>query len=145
VLFYFLFSWQLPTEGVAQFWPSRPIRLVPLSSDGFADTPARMFAPRLSGALGKLVFVDNKPGAGAGPTRSPSPPPDRYNLLLSGTPHVVSQWLCKNMPYDVLKDFAPVALVASGPYSRFTTARRRSCGLQTMSCGAAPSRTRMTC
>jgi tripartite-type tricarboxylate transporter receptor subunit TctC len=107
------------TEGVAQSWPARPIRLVvPLSPGGFADTPARMLAPRLSNALGRQVFVENKPGAGGtiGADSIAKSPPDGYNLLLTGTPHVVAPWLYKSMPYDALKDFAPIALVASGPY-----------------------------
>jgi tripartite-type tricarboxylate transporter receptor subunit TctC len=109
----------ITTQVVAQSWPSRPIRLVvPLSPGGFADTPARMLAPRLSHALGKQVFVENKPGAGGtlGADAVAKSPPDGYNLLLTGTPHVVAPWLYKNMPYDALKDFAPIALVASGPY-----------------------------
>jgi tripartite-type tricarboxylate transporter receptor subunit TctC len=64
------------------------------------------------------VFVENKPGAGGtlGADSVAKSPPDGYNLLLTGTPHVVAPWLYKNMPYDALKDFAPIALVASGPY-----------------------------
>jgi tripartite-type tricarboxylate transporter receptor subunit TctC len=107
------------TQVIAQSWPSRPIRLVvPLSPGGFADTPARMLAPRLSNALGRQVFVENKPGAGGtiGADSVAKSPPDGYNLLLTGTPHVVAPWLYKSMPYDALKDFAPIALVASGPY-----------------------------
>ena len=107
------------SEGVAQSWPARPIRLVvPLSPGGFADTPARMLAPRLSNALGRQVFVENKPGAGGtiGADSIATSPPDGYSLLLTGTPHVVAPWLYKSMPYDALKDFAPIALVASGPY-----------------------------
>ena len=106
-------------QGIAQSWPSRPIRLVvPLSPGGFADTPARMLAPRLSSALGRQVFVENKPGAGGtiGADFVAKSPADGYNILLTGTPHVISPWLYKTMPYDALKDFAPVALVASGPY-----------------------------
>ena len=109
----------LATHGIAQSWPSRPIRLVvPLSPGGFADTPARLLAPRLSSALGKQVYVENRPGAGGtiGADSVAKSPPDGYNLLLTGTPHVISPWLYKNMPYDALGDFAPVALVASGPY-----------------------------
>jgi tripartite-type tricarboxylate transporter receptor subunit TctC len=95
----------------------RPIRLVPLSPGGFAETPAHMLAPRLSGALGKQVLVENKPGAGGtlGADSVAKSPPDGDNLLLTGTRYVVSPWLYKNMPYDALKDFAPVARWRAGP------------------------------
>jgi tripartite-type tricarboxylate transporter receptor subunit TctC len=109
----------LANQGLAQSWPSRAIRLVvPLSPGGFADTPARMLAPRLSSALGRQVYVENKPGAGGtiGADSVAKSPPDGYNLLLTGTPHVVAPWLYKSMPYDALKDFNHFALVASGPY-----------------------------
>ena len=53
------------TAAFAQDYPSRPVRLVvPLSPGGFADTPTRILAPRLSEQLGKQFFVENKPGAG---------------------------------------------------------------------------------
>jgi tripartite-type tricarboxylate transporter receptor subunit TctC len=103
----------------AQGWPGRPVRVVvPLSPGGFADVPARIVAPRLSTALGQQVFVENKPGAGGtiGADFVAKSKPDGYTLLWTGTPHVISAWLYKNLPYDTLKDFAPVALVASGPY-----------------------------
>jgi tripartite-type tricarboxylate transporter receptor subunit TctC len=106
-------------DATAQSWPQRPIRLVvPLSPGGFADTPARLLAPRLSSALGRQVFVENKPGAGStiGANEVAKSPPDGYNLLLTGTPHVISPWLYRNMPYDALRDFNHFALVASGPY-----------------------------
>lgn len=103
----------------AQTYPSRPIRLiVPLAAGGFADTPARMLAPRLANALGKPVIVENRPGAGStiGADAVAKSAPDGHTLLLTGTPHVIASWLYKSLPYDTLKDFAPVALVASGPY-----------------------------
>jgi tripartite-type tricarboxylate transporter receptor subunit TctC len=80
--------------------------------------PARVIAPRLSEALGHTVFVENKPGAGAtiGTDFVAKSKPDGYTLLFTGTPHVISPALYKNLPYDPLKDFAPVMLVASGPY-----------------------------
>jgi tripartite-type tricarboxylate transporter receptor subunit TctC len=80
--------------------------------------PARIIAPRLSEALGQTVFVENKPGAGAtiGTEFVAKSKPDGYTLLFTGTPHVISQALYKNLPYDPLKDFASVMLVASGPY-----------------------------
>jgi tripartite-type tricarboxylate transporter receptor subunit TctC len=106
-------------EAVAQAYPNRPVRMVvPLSPGGFADVPARVIAPRLSEALGQTVFVENKPGAGAtiGTDFVAKSKPDGYTLLFTGTPHVISPALYKNLPYDPLKDFAPVMLVASGPY-----------------------------
>ena len=106
-------------NALAQPYPSRPVRMVvPLSAGGFADVPARIIAPRLSEALGQTVFVENKPGAGAtiGTEFVARSKPDGYTLLFTGTPHVISPALYKNLPYDPLKDFAPVMLVASGPY-----------------------------
>jgi tripartite-type tricarboxylate transporter receptor subunit TctC len=104
----------------AQPYPSRPVRIVvPLSPGGFADTPARMLAPRLSEQLGRQFFVENKPGAGGtiGADFVAKSPPDGYTLLLTGTPHVISAHLYKKMPYDALKDFTHITLIASGPYA----------------------------
>ena len=102
-----------------QGWPSRPIRMVvPLSPGGFADVPGRILASRLSALLGYNVFVENRPGAGGtiGADFVAKSAPDGYTLLFTGTPHVISAWIYKKLPYDALKDFEPVALVASGPY-----------------------------
>src|SRR4029077_20878219 len=115
-------------SAFAQPWqPSRPIRLVvPLSPGGFADTPARMLAPRLSEQLGKQVFVENRPGAGGtiGADFVAKSAPDGYTLLLTGTPHVTSAHLYKKLPYDALKDFPPIALIASGPYALVVNPQR---------------------
>jgi tripartite-type tricarboxylate transporter receptor subunit TctC len=93
--------------------------VVPLSPGGFADTPARMLAPRLSEQMGRQFFVENKPGAGGtiGADFVAKSAPDGYTLLLTGTPHVISAHLYKKMPYDALKDFTHIALVALGPYA----------------------------
>src|SRR5262245_18155204 len=104
----------------AQPYPSRPVRIVvPLSPGGFADTPARMLTPRLSDQLGRQFFVENKPGAGStiGADFVAKSPPDGYTLLLTGTPHVIGAHLYKKLPYDALKDFTHIALIASGPYA----------------------------
>ena len=105
---------------LGQPYPSRPVRIVvPLSPGGFADTPARMLTPRLSEQLGRQFFVENKPGAGGtiGADFVAKSPPDGYTLLLTGTPHVISAHLYKKLPYDSLKDFTHIALIASGPYA----------------------------
>jgi tripartite-type tricarboxylate transporter receptor subunit TctC len=106
--------------ALAQQYPSRPIRLVvPLSPGGFADVPTRMLLPRLSAALGKQIFVENKPGAGGtiGADAVAKSVPDGHTLLVTATPHVISAHLYRTLPYDSLKDFAPVALFGSGPYA----------------------------
>jgi tripartite-type tricarboxylate transporter receptor subunit TctC len=115
-----LIGLSLVLDGLAQTYPSRPVRIVvPLSPGGFADTPARMLAPRLSEQLGRQFFVENKPGAGGtiGADFVAKAAPDGYTLLLTGTPHVISAHLYKKVPYDALKDFTHIALVASGPYA----------------------------
>jgi tripartite-type tricarboxylate transporter receptor subunit TctC len=111
----------------AQQYPSRPIRVVvPLSPGGFADVPTRMLLPQLSAALGKQVFVENKPGAGGtiGADAVAKSAPDGHTLLVTATPHVISAHLYRTLPYDTLKDFVPVALFASGPYALVVNPRQ---------------------
>jgi len=106
-------------ESFSQAYPSRPVRIVvPLSPGGFADTPTRMLLPRLSAALGRQVFVENKPGAGGsiGAAEVAKSPPDGYTLLAVATPHVISAHLYKTLTYDTLKDFTPIAQFGTGPY-----------------------------
>ncbi len=106
-------------QAAAQSWPAKPVRVVvPLSAGGFADVPARILAPRLSAQFGRQFFVENRPGAGGtmGTDYVAKSEADGHTLLFTATPHVISPWLYKSLPYDALKDFAPVALVASGPY-----------------------------
>ena len=109
----------LSTRGFSQTYPSRPIRLVvPLSPGGFADTPARILAPRLSEQLGKPVFIENKPGAGGtiGAEFVAKSAPDGHTLLITGSTHLISSHLYQRLPYDALKDFTHITMMASGPY-----------------------------
>jgi tripartite-type tricarboxylate transporter receptor subunit TctC len=106
-------------QALAQDWPSRPVRiLVPLGAGGFADVPARLLAPTIAKELGGTFFVENKAGAGStiGAAEIAKAAPDGTNFLFTATPHVISGHLYKSLTYDALKDFAPVALIASGPY-----------------------------
>jgi tripartite-type tricarboxylate transporter receptor subunit TctC len=108
------------TQAFPQTWPTRPVRvIVPLSPGGFADVPARMLAPKLSAAFGRQFVVENRPGAGGsiGANEVAKAAPDGYTLLLTATPHVISAHLYRSLPYDSLKDFAPVSLIGSGPYA----------------------------
>ena len=114
-----LFLLWLATSAVAQDYPSRPVRLVvPLSPGGFADTPTRILAPRLSEQFGKQFFVENKPGAGGtiGWDYVAKAAPDGYTLAITGTTHLISSHLYKNLQYDAFKDFTHISMMASGPY-----------------------------
>ena len=117
----------LSSGCIAQTYPSRPIRMiVPLSPGGFADVPTRLLLPRLSVALGRPVIVENKPGAGGtiGADAVAKSAPDGHTLLVTATPHVISAHLYRTLPYDSLKDFAPVALFGSGPYALVVNPRK---------------------
>jgi len=109
----------ITTSVFAQDYPSRPVRLVvPLSPGGFADTPTRILSARLSEQFGKQFFVENKPGAG-GTIRwdyVAKAAPDGYTLGITGTTHLISSHLYKNLQYDPFKDFTHISMMASGPY-----------------------------
>ena len=77
-----------------------------------------MLAPRLTEQLGKSVYIDNKPGAGGtiGAEFIAKSIPDDHTLVITGTTHVVSAHLYRKLPYDALKDFTHITMMASGPY-----------------------------
>jgi tripartite-type tricarboxylate transporter receptor subunit TctC len=105
--------------ALADEYPSKPIRLVvPFAAAGTTDFLARAIAQKLGSNLGTSVVVDNRPGAGGniGSDIVAKSEPDGYTLLLGtvGT-HAINASLYKKMPYDTVKDFAPVTLVASVP------------------------------
>ena len=100
-------------------WPSKPIRIVvPFAAGGTTDIMARSMAPELQRALGTPVVVDNKPGAGgnSGAAEVAKSPPDGYTLLMGtvGT-HAINAALYPKLPFDPVKDFVPVTLVAGVP------------------------------
>jgi len=116
----------IASQALAQSWPSRPVRvIVPLGAGGFADVPARILAPRLAAATGGTFYVENRPGAGStiGADFVAKSDPDGHTLPFTATPHVISAHLYRNMRYDALNDFAPVALTASGPYALVVNAQ----------------------
>lgn len=111
----------LPSTAAAQAaaWPSRPVRIVvPFAAGGTTDILARALAPELQRAFGQPFVVDNKPGAGGntGAAEVAKAPPDGYTLLMGtvGT-HAINPALYPKMPYDHVKDFAPITLVAGVP------------------------------
>jgi tripartite-type tricarboxylate transporter receptor subunit TctC len=111
----------------AQAWPARPIRLVvPFAPGGTTDVMARLLAERLGPRLGQPVVVENRPGAGAtiGAAAVAQAAPDGHVLAMSNsTAHGVSPALYPNIPYDALRDFTHVALVATSPSILVVTPR----------------------
>jgi tripartite-type tricarboxylate transporter receptor subunit TctC len=105
--------------AVAQGYPGRPVRIVePFGVGGGPDLLARALAPKLSELWGQPVTVENIPGAGAtaGPALVAKSPADGYTLLLNTSAQAYSAALLKNLPYEPLKDFIPIASLTSQPY-----------------------------
>jgi tripartite-type tricarboxylate transporter receptor subunit TctC len=103
----------------AQQYPDRPIHLiVPFGPGGFTDVAARILQKELQPVLGQPIVVENKAGAGStiGTDYVAKAPPDGYNLVMISTTHVISPHLYKDIPYDPVKDFAPIMKLAEGPY-----------------------------
>ena len=103
----------------AQTYPTKPIRIVvPFPAGGTTDVLARAAAQKLTEALGQAAVVDNRPGAGGniGAELVAKSPPDGYTLLMGtvGT-HAINPSLYPKMPYDHVRDFVPVILVAGVP------------------------------
>jgi tripartite-type tricarboxylate transporter receptor subunit TctC len=99
----------------AQPYPDKPIRMIVISAPGGStDTLSRMVARAMSESMGQTIVTDNKPGGGgiiASETLAKAPP-DGYTILMSNTSHTVLPSLHAKLPYDPIKDFAPVSLVA---------------------------------
>jgi tripartite-type tricarboxylate transporter receptor subunit TctC len=97
-------------------YPDRSIRLIiPFAPGGSNDVVGRIIANQLGQALGKQVFVDNRAGAGGvvGSDMAAKAAPDGYTLLIVSIAHVVDPYLYKE-PFDPLKDFVPVSIIATG-------------------------------
>lgn len=105
-----------PTYSGAQSFPSRPIKIVvPNAAGGAADITARTVGQKLSEALGQPVVIENRPSAGgiiAGEQVAKSEP-DGHTILLVSSGTAVSASLFKSLPFDTVKDFAPVSKLAS--------------------------------
>ena len=100
----------------AQSYPTRAVRLVvPSSPGGGTDITARIIAPELSKALGQQVVVENRPGAGTmiGGEVVAKSPPDGYTLLMGISTLAINPAVYKKVPYDALRDFAPVTQTVS--------------------------------
>jgi tripartite-type tricarboxylate transporter receptor subunit TctC len=104
----------------ADDYPSRPIRLVvPYTPGGGADSVARIIAKRVSQAIGQVIVIENHGGAGSiiGTEVVQKSDPDGYTLLLGQSgPISINPAIYKKLPYDPIKDFAPVTMTTAYPY-----------------------------
>src|SRR5216684_2641401 len=100
-------------------YPTKPVRLIePFGAGGGPDVMARALSPKLSELWGQPVTVENHPGEGstAAPALVAKAPADGYTLLVNTSAQSYSAALLKNLPYDPLKDFIPIAPLTSQPY-----------------------------
>ncbi|MBI1965074.1 MAG: tripartite tricarboxylate transporter substrate binding protein [Betaproteobacteria bacterium] len=117
----------LPAAAQGVNWPTKPVRfIVPFPPGGTTDPLARLVGARLTAALGQQFIVDNRPGAsgslGAGITARATP--DGYTFLFVFDTHAVNPTLIPNLPFDTVKDLAPVMLIATSANAIVTNAAK---------------------
>lgn len=106
--------------AMAQAWPNRPVKMIiPFPPGGTLDTVGRMLAQKLTVQTGQTFIVDNRPGAQGmiGGDAVAKAPADGYTLLFNASTFTTAPMTVKTAPYDVTRDFVPVALVAKAPLS----------------------------
>ena len=103
-------------------YPARPVRVIVPFAPGGSDVPARMLAQKLGEKLGQPFVVDNRPGASGtlGADITAKAAPDGYTLLFVTASHAVTAVYYQKLPYDPVRDFAPVAAVGAVPFSLAT-------------------------
>lgn len=109
----------LSPMAAAQTWPERPIRvIVSVPAGGTPDLTARLIAPALSGLLGQQLVMDNRGGAGGliGAEIAANATPDGYTLLISSPGALTILPHLRKVPFDTLRDFAPISLISIGPF-----------------------------
>jgi tripartite-type tricarboxylate transporter receptor subunit TctC len=108
-----------PWGASAQTYPGKPVRMiVPYPPGGGTDVLARVLTAQLAAGRNESFFIDNRPGGDAtiGTAAAARSPADGYTLLaVSGVPFVVNQLVFSKLPYNIIDDFEPVGLFASGP------------------------------
>jgi len=115
----------VPAAARAENYPSRTVTVVvPFPAGGSVDGVARILVQKLNETAGQHFIVENRAGGASGIVGANAvakAAPDGYTLLLSASVHVINPFLYKNVPYDVTRDFTPVALLAEGPLIVSTT------------------------
>ncbi|OGA42381.1 MAG: hypothetical protein A3G24_28910 [Betaproteobacteria bacterium RIFCSPLOWO2_12_FULL_62_13] len=110
---------QFAATGWAQNYPTKPVRLlIAFSAGSGTDTIGRIMAAGLTETLGQQIIVENRAGASGniGAEIAAKARPDGYTLFLVNLAYAINAGMYKNLPYDLLRDFAPVAQFATGPY-----------------------------
>ncbi|HUC51451.1 MAG TPA: tripartite tricarboxylate transporter substrate binding protein [Xanthobacteraceae bacterium] len=108
----------LPRTAQADDYPSRPVRIiVAFGAGGPGDVFARLMAEKFSEHFGQQFFVENIVGAGGniGTEKAAKSPPDGYTILVNANNQIINPLLYETVPYDPVKDFAPVSLAAGFP------------------------------
>ena len=108
----------LPAAAGAQGYPNKPVKvIVPFAAAGPTDIIARVVGQKLAENFGQQFYIENVPGAGGntGTAQVAKAPADGYTLLVVSTGFVVNPSLYAKVPYDPVKDFTPVTLVAASP------------------------------
>src|SRR5687767_2488220 len=115
----FLAALALPGAATGADYPVRPIRfVVPFAAGGTSDIIGRILSVRMQESLGQSLVVDNRGGAGGtiGTNIVAKASPDGYSIVLaSNGTHAIVPYLYARLPYDPIKDFAPVSMVAITP------------------------------
>src|SRR4051812_10119764 len=111
--------------AAAQKYPSRTVSvIVPYPAGGSVDGVARIVVQKLNETVGQHFIVENRAGGASGTVGASAvakAPPDGYTLMVSASVHVINPFLYNNIPYDAVKDFTPVTLLAAGPLVVSTT------------------------
>ena len=105
-------------QSLADKYPDRPIHIiVPFAPGGSVDAVARVVGQKLTEAWGQQVMIETRPGAGTmiGTAVAAKADPDGYTLIVVVSNHATNPSLHSKMPYDTLKDFAPISLLARSP------------------------------
>ena len=105
-------------EASAASYPVRPVRvIVPYSPGGSSDTVARVLAQKLGETFAQQFVIDNRPGASGSLGREivAKAAPDGYTLLVGDSPHTINVHVLRHVPYDPIRDFTPITLLASAP------------------------------
>ncbi len=113
-----LASTHAPAQTTTQKFPDKPIRfIVPFPPGGGNDILARVLAPKMSEFLGQPVVIDNRAGAGGniGADLAAKSAPDGYTIVIASNQVTMNPALYAKLPFDIEKDFAPIALAASVP------------------------------